>query len=111
MATITVRNLDDEIKELLRISAAKNGHSMEEEARMILKQALVKKPPRYGLGTRMHQYFAEFGGVELEIPPRDEALIVSSTLMKMMKNDCAGYQRRFGIAATGASLQCIALVR
>ncbi|MFP7326277.1 FitA-like ribbon-helix-helix domain-containing protein [Serratia marcescens] len=73
MATITVRNLDDEIKELLRISAAKNGHSMEEEARMILKQALVKKPPRYGLGTRMHQYFTEFGGVELEIPPRDEA--------------------------------------
>ncbi|AIM23979.1 plasmid stabilization protein [Serratia sp. OLHL2] len=71
MATITVRNLDDEIKELLRISAAKNGHSMEEEARMILKQALVKKPPRYGLGTWMHQHFAEFGGVELEIPPRD----------------------------------------
>ena len=66
MATITVRNLDDEIKELLRISAAKNGHSMEEEARM-----MVKKPPRYGLGTWMHQHFAEFGGVELEIPPRD----------------------------------------
>jgi hypothetical protein len=38
---------------------------------MILKQALVKKPPRYGLGTWMHQHFAEFGGVELEIPPRD----------------------------------------
>jgi len=72
MATITVRNLDDDIKELLRISAAKNGHSMEEEARMILKQALVKKPPRYGLGTRIHQHFAELGGVELEIPPRDK---------------------------------------
>lgn len=71
MATITVRNLDDEVKELLRISAAKNGHSMEEEVRMILKQALTKKPPRYGLGTRLHQHFAEFGGVELEIPPRD----------------------------------------
>ncbi|KYQ98499.1 plasmid stabilization protein [Serratia plymuthica] len=72
MATITVRNLGDDIKELLRISAAKNGHSMEEEARMILKQALVKKPPRYGLGTRIHQHFAELGGVELEIPPRDK---------------------------------------
>lgn len=71
MATITVRNLDDEIKELLRVSAAKNGHSMEEEVRMILKQAMTKKPPRYGLGTRLHQHFAEFGGVELEIPPRD----------------------------------------
>ncbi|HEI8868533.1 TPA: plasmid stabilization protein [Serratia odorifera] len=68
MATITVRNLDDEVKELLRISAAKNGHSMEEEARMILKQALVKNQPRYGLGTWMHQQFAEFGGVELDTP-------------------------------------------
>ncbi|WP_422527567.1 FitA-like ribbon-helix-helix domain-containing protein [Serratia fonticola] len=72
MATITVRDLDDEIKELLRISAAKNGHSMEEEARMILKQALMKKPASSGLGTWMHQHFAEFGGVELDIPPRDE---------------------------------------
>ncbi|MGQ8776789.1 FitA-like ribbon-helix-helix domain-containing protein [Serratia sp. NA_112.1] len=72
MASITVRNLDDEVKELLRVSAAKNGHSMEEEARMILKQALVKKPSRYGLGTRIHQHFAELGGVELEIPPRDK---------------------------------------
>jgi plasmid stability protein len=70
MATITVRNLDDDVKELLRISAAKNGHSMEEEARIILKQALTKKSPRYGLGTRLHQAFAEFGGVELDIPPR-----------------------------------------
>ncbi|MFV9066343.1 plasmid stabilization protein [Serratia fonticola] len=72
MATITVRDLDYEIKELLRISAAKNGHSMEEEARMILKQALMKKPASYGLGTWMHQHFAEFDGVELDIPPRDE---------------------------------------
>jgi len=46
MATLTIRNLDDEIKELLRLSAAKNGHSMEEEARTILKQALLASPPR-----------------------------------------------------------------
>ncbi|MNC70277.1 hypothetical protein D3C75_1210710 [compost metagenome] len=45
---------------------------MEEEARMILKQALMKKPASYGLGTWMHQHFAEFDGVELDIPPRDE---------------------------------------
>jgi len=54
----------------LRISAAKNGHPMEEGARIILQQALVKKTLRYGLGTRIHQYFAEFGGVKLNIPPR-----------------------------------------
>lgn len=39
---------------------------------MILKQALMKKPASYGLGTWMHQHFAEFDGVELDIPPRDE---------------------------------------
>lgn len=44
MATLTVRNLDDEVKELLRIAAAKKGHSMEEEARLILKQALTSTP-------------------------------------------------------------------
>lgn len=37
MATLTIRNLDDEVKDLLRLSAAKNGHSMEEEARVILR--------------------------------------------------------------------------
>lgn len=41
---------------------------------MDLKQALMKKPPRYGLGTWLHQHFAEFGGVELDIPPREEDL-------------------------------------
>ena len=34
MATITVRNLDDDVKELLRIAAARKGHSMEEEVQI-----------------------------------------------------------------------------
>ena len=36
MASITVRNLDDAAKERLRIRAAQNGRSMEEEARLLL---------------------------------------------------------------------------
>uniref|UniRef100_UPI00260AFD0E FitA-like ribbon-helix-helix domain-containing protein n=1 Tax=uncultured Bartonella sp. TaxID=104108 RepID=UPI00260AFD0E len=36
MASITIRNLPDSAKEKLRINAAKNGHSMEEEARQLL---------------------------------------------------------------------------
>jgi uncharacterized protein (DUF433 family) len=36
MASITIRNLDDEIKQLLRVRAAKNGRSLEEELRVIL---------------------------------------------------------------------------
>ncbi len=41
MASITIRNLDDQVKEQLRIAAAHNGHSMEEEARLILGRALA----------------------------------------------------------------------
>lgn len=40
MATLTIRNLDDELKSRLRIRAARHDHSMEEEARSILRTAL-----------------------------------------------------------------------
>ena len=36
MASITIRNLDEKAKQALRERAAKNGHSMEEEARLLL---------------------------------------------------------------------------
>ena len=40
MVSITIRNLEDEVKRRLRIQAATKGHSMEEEARRILRVAL-----------------------------------------------------------------------
>ena len=40
MASITIRNLDNEVKTKLRVRAAGNGRSMEEEARIILRQAV-----------------------------------------------------------------------
>ena len=71
MASITVRNLDDGLKRRLRIRAAENGRSMEQEAREILKQALEDEAaPDRNLGTAIHELFRPFGGVELEIPPR-----------------------------------------
>ncbi|MGH6847586.1 MAG: FitA-like ribbon-helix-helix domain-containing protein [Methylocella sp.] len=35
MSSITIRNLDQAIKERLRVRAAEHGHSMEAEARRI----------------------------------------------------------------------------
>ncbi len=71
MASITVRNLDDEIEWNLRVRAAKNGHSMEEEAREILRRALdADSLPEKNLGTMIHQLFKAAGGVELDVPPR-----------------------------------------
>ena len=40
MASITIRNLDDGLKRRLRVRAAENGRSMEEEARDILRRTV-----------------------------------------------------------------------
>ena len=71
MASITIRNLDDEVKTKLRVRAATNGRSMEEEARNILRQAVEEKAGPRNLAEAIRQRFAPYGGVELEIPPRE----------------------------------------
>ena len=72
MASITIRNLDEDVKTRLRVRAAENGRSMEEEARVILREAVGREDvPAKGLGTAIHELFKPFGGVELELPPRE----------------------------------------
>ena len=71
MASITVRNLEEELKSRLRIRAAENGRSMEEEARHILRSALYGQPaPQKNLAIAIRARFAPLGGVELDLPPR-----------------------------------------
>ncbi len=72
MASITVRNLEDGLKRRLRIRAAENGKSMEQEARDILKAALYTQPSKgEDLVRAIRSRFAPLGGVELELPPRE----------------------------------------
>jgi plasmid stability protein len=71
MSTLTVRNLDEDLKTRLRVRAAQNGRSMEAEAREILRASLATQP-RTGLGTLIHNRFAGLGLDELELPPRNE---------------------------------------
>ena len=40
MASMTIRNLDEQLKARLRVQAAQHGRSMEDEARDILRAAL-----------------------------------------------------------------------
>ena len=112
MASITVRNLDDRLKRRLRIRAAENGRSMEQEVRDILRVVLEEEeapvrnlvpypveddnhrpssviPAKAGiqigdnsgnyqnhleplLGTAIHELFKPFGGVDLELPHREQ---------------------------------------
>ena len=59
MASITVRNLEDGLKHRLRIRAAENGRSMEEEARDILRTALNhQQPEQENLASAIRARFA-----------------------------------------------------
>jgi plasmid stability protein len=69
VAAITIRNIDDDLKRKLRLRAAANNRSMEEEARVILQGGLIEGG-RKGLGTEIRDRFAAVGGVELQLPPR-----------------------------------------
>ena len=72
MASITVRNLDEGLKRRLRIRAAENGRSMEQEARDILRAALDQEPSTgRDLASTIRARFAPLGGVELDLPPRE----------------------------------------
>ena len=72
MASLTVRNLEENVKHKLRVRAASNGRSMEAEVRVILKDALREDQEERGLATAIHELVAPYGGIELDIPPRDE---------------------------------------
>jgi len=72
MAVMTIRNIDDAIKKRLRVRAAVNGRSMEDEARDILRSALSTDDPRpRNLGQAIHERFGELGGVDLPDVPRE----------------------------------------
>ena len=73
MASITIRHLDDEVKTRLRIRAAANGRSMEEEVRIILREAVGRKAEPENLASFIRECFEPFGGVELDLPPREPA--------------------------------------
>lgn len=72
MASITIRNLDDQVKARLRVRAAEHGRSMEDEVREILKTALASKPSATSdLASTIHERFRPFGGVELPVLQRE----------------------------------------
>ena len=69
MASITIRNIEDELKERLRIRAAQHGHSMEEEARTILRRAVggISGPELVEVSGKL---FGKAHGVDIEQPSR-----------------------------------------
>jgi len=45
MASLTIRNIDDELKQKLRLRAARNGRSMEQDLRLALQGLVQDEAP------------------------------------------------------------------
>ncbi len=71
MASITIRDLDEDVKTRLRVRAAEHHRSMEEEARLILRDAVGRKPGSRNLASVIRAHFGPANGVDLELPPRE----------------------------------------
>ena len=72
MATLTIRDLDESLKLTLRVRAASRNRSMEEEARQILRAALLESPAQTtDLAARIRARFVGLGDVRLSVPLRE----------------------------------------
>lgn len=73
MASVTIRNLEDDLKRRLRMRAAEHGRSMEEEGREILREAVAEAAPPRNLASAIRARIAPLGGVDLTLPTREPA--------------------------------------
>jgi len=72
MASLTIRNLDDDLKSKLRLRAAEHGRSMEAEVREILAETLNPPTLRQNLVTVIRNRFESVLTESLPIPPRQK---------------------------------------
>ncbi len=64
MSSITVRNLDETVKNCLRVQAAQHGWSMEQEVCVILQQAV--DPMQAGQVSFAERVNQRFAGLQVE---------------------------------------------
>jgi len=78
MATLTIRNIDEEVREQIRLQAAEHGRSMEAELRAILSDIARRRKTKPGdVFRRIQKRVSKIGGLEegeLMIPDRDQKM-------------------------------------
>jgi plasmid stability protein len=76
MSPLTLRITDEDLKQKLKEEAEKHGRSMTEEARVILRIALLKSypTPKYNSTTELYDAIRAIveplDGIDLDLPPR-----------------------------------------
>lgn len=71
MSSLTVRNLDESVKNSLRVRAARHGWSMEQEVRQILQKVVApEQAGQVSFAERVNSRFAGLQVDSLPIPAR-----------------------------------------
>lgn len=74
MSSLTVRNLDESVKNGLRIRAARHGWSMEQEVRQILQQTVApEQASQTSFAELVNRRFTGLKVQSLPVPPRQAA--------------------------------------
>ncbi len=84
MATLTLRNLPDEVRDRLRVRAAQNGRSMEAEAKLLLTLALPQQP-----GRDRHQVLRDIHAQLSSLPGYDPNRLASDELIAERRAEAA----------------------
>ncbi len=72
MASIMIRNLYEDVKLRLKVQAAQNNRSMEEEVRVILRNSVRANQERVpSLVDIARDAVEPYGGFEMKLPKRD----------------------------------------
>ena len=71
MGSITVRNLDESVKNGLRLRAARHGWSMEQEVRQILQQTVAPSlAGQISFAERLNRRFTHLDAAAIPLAPR-----------------------------------------
>lgn len=70
MATLMIRSMDERVKSELRVQAARRGVSMEQQARDILKRAVLGVASDEPFAQRIARRFSSISFEALPIPAR-----------------------------------------
>ena len=74
MASLTFRNIPDDVKRRFHQRAAANGRSMEEEGRRLIVAAVEEpRPARKSIGQMLYE--GSRPGIDLPIPLRSKARV------------------------------------
>jgi phosphopantothenoylcysteine decarboxylase/phosphopantothenate--cysteine ligase len=111
MASITVRQLDERLKKLLRLRAARSGRSVEDEVRTILREAAEQfvTPLAAGaiLGTRVHSDLFdpahEFDIGHIRLAREADLIVVAPATADLMAKIAGGHADDLATAVLLAS--------